>query len=50
MNEPNANYDEPWKEALGEYFQPFLQFFFPQVHSLIDWSKQPKSLDNKHDR
>ncbi|GAA6614500.1 hypothetical protein NUACC26_002810 [Scytonema sp. NUACC26] len=36
MNEPNANDDEPWKEALGEYFQPFLQFFFPQVYSLID--------------
>ena len=46
-NEPNANYDEPWKEALGEYFEDFLQFFFPQVHDLIDWSKPPKSLDKE---
>lgn len=46
-NEPNANYDEPWKEALGEYFEDFLQFFFPQVHNLIDWSKPPKSLDKE---
>ncbi len=47
INEPNANYDEPWKEALGEYFEDFLQFFFPQVHDLIDWSKPPKSLDKE---
>ncbi|MUH01317.1 hypothetical protein F7734_57230 [Scytonema sp. UIC 10036] len=47
MSEVNANYDEPWKEALGEYFEPFLRFFFPKVHSLIDWSKQPKSLDKE---
>ena len=46
-NEPNANYDEPWKEALGEYFEDFLQFFFPQVHNLIDLSKPPKSLDKE---
>jgi hypothetical protein len=47
MNEPNANYDEPWKEALGDYFEPFLEFFFPQVHGLIDWSQPPKSLDKE---
>ncbi|MBW4567098.1 MAG: hypothetical protein KME31_03455 [Tolypothrix carrinoi HA7290-LM1] len=56
MNEPNANYDEPWKEAMsddkplrvyGDYFQPFCGFFFPQVHDLIDWSKPPQSLDKE---
>lgn len=47
MNEVNANYDEPWKEAIGEYFESFLQFFFPQVHDLIDWTKPPKSLDKE---
>ncbi|MBD2776400.1 transposase [Iningainema tapete] len=47
MKEPNANYDEPWKEALEEYFEPFLEFFFPQVHALIDWSKLPNSLDKE---
>ncbi|MBD2773496.1 transposase [Iningainema tapete] len=47
MSEPNADYDNPWKEALSEYFEPFLQFFFPQVHALIDWSKSPQSLDKE---
>jgi hypothetical protein len=24
MTSETANYDEPWKEALGEYFEAFL--------------------------
>jgi hypothetical protein len=28
MNQTTANYDEPWKEALTEYFEAFLYFFF----------------------
>ena len=28
MNEITANYDQPWKEAIGEYFEQFLRFFF----------------------
>ena len=27
MNQKTANYDESWKEALTEYFEPFLCFF-----------------------
>ena len=42
-----ANYDESWKEALSEYFEPFLSFFFPQVHQLIDWTQVPQSLDKE---
>ncbi len=37
MTETQANYDSPWKEALEEYFEAFLAFFFPQAHSEIDW-------------
>ncbi|NER49920.1 MAG: transposase [Symploca sp. SIO1A3] len=44
---PAANYDTPWKEALQQYFEPFLSFFFPKVHPLIDWSQQPESLDKE---
>ena len=44
MNQTTANYDEPWKEALSEYFEAFLGFFFPEVHQLIDWTKIPESL------
>ncbi|MBD2770997.1 transposase [Iningainema tapete] len=47
MSEVNANYDQPCKEALGEYFPLFLEFFFPQVYTLIDWSKNPQSLDKE---
>ncbi|NEQ64855.1 MAG: transposase [Symploca sp. SIO2D2] len=48
MNEqPAANYDTPWKEALQQYFEPFLSFFFPKVHALIDWGQPPESLDKE---
>ncbi len=45
MNPTTANYDEPWQEALSEYFEAFLSFFFPEVHQLIDWTKIPESLE-----
>ena len=47
MNQKTANYDESWKEALTEYFEPFLCFFFPEVHQLIDWTKPPQSLEKE---
>jgi hypothetical protein len=47
MNPTTANYDEPWKEALTEYFEAFLCFFFPEVHQLIDWTKTPESLEKE---
>ena len=47
MSESTANYDEPWKEAIGEYFPEFLSFFFPQVNELINWSKKPISLEQE---
>jgi hypothetical protein len=47
MNQTTANYDEPWKEALTEYFEAFLCFFFPEVHQLIDWTKIPESLEKE---
>ncbi|WP_373481202.1 hypothetical protein [Geminocystis sp.] len=47
MSEITANYDEPWKEAIGEYFDYFLDFFFLDVYNLIDWSKKPVSLDKE---
>ena len=47
MKEVTANYDESWKEALNEYFESFLIFFFPEVHQLIDWTQTPRSLDRE---
>ena len=47
MKQTTANYDEPWKEALTEYFEAFLHFFFPEVYQLIDWTKIPESLEKE---
>ncbi len=47
METPNANYDQPWKEALEDYLEPFMAFFFPKVHNLIDWSRGYQSLDKE---
>jgi hypothetical protein len=44
---PSANYDAPWKEALERYFEPFLVFFFPQIHAEIDWQLSYESLDSE---
>ncbi|PNJ92641.1 hypothetical protein CEP13_14660, partial [Cylindrospermopsis raciborskii C03] len=50
MSQIKANYDEPWKEALTEYFEQFLFFFFPSIHQLINWEKIPESLDKELQR
>ncbi|MCT7975436.1 transposase [Laspinema olomoucense] len=42
-----ADYDAPWKEALTLYFEQFLSFFFPEIHSKIDWSQPYQSLDKE---
>jgi hypothetical protein len=47
MNEIYANYDEPWKEAVGEYFDSVLNFFFQNVYDLIDWTKKLIALDKE---
>jgi predicted nucleic acid-binding protein len=47
MTSETANYDETWKEALTEYFEAFLHFFFPEVHQLIDWQKPTQSLEKE---
>jgi len=39
------DYDSPWKEAIGAYFEPFMRLFFPSVHAIIDWSRPYELLD-----
>ena len=34
-----ADYDSPWKKALEVYFKEFIQFFFPEMASDVDWSR-----------
>jgi hypothetical protein len=35
MNETTANYDETWKEAISQYFESFVSFFYPYLHQQI---------------
>ncbi len=43
----STDYDSPWKEALDEYFEPFVALLFPTVHRQIDWSRGYESLDKE---
>lgn len=47
MSEPQADYDSPWKEAIEQYFEQFLAFFFPATYVIIDWNIPPESLDKE---
>ncbi len=40
-------YDSPWKEAIEEYFQECLAFFFPKIHADINWSAGYQFLDKE---
>jgi hypothetical protein len=47
MTELRDQFDSPWKDILEAYFEDFLQFFFPQVHAEIDWSRGYDLLDQE---
>jgi hypothetical protein len=47
MDVPASDFDGAWKEALERYFEPFTAFFFPQVHSEINWSRPPEFRDTE---
>jgi hypothetical protein len=42
-----SDYDSPWREALDQYFGPFLAFFFPQAHADIDWARGCETLETE---
>jgi hypothetical protein len=44
---PQTEFDSPWKQILQLYFEEFMLFFFPQAHEQIDWTKQPEFLDKE---
>src|SRR5437588_11769744 len=39
--------DSPWKEALQRFLEPFLAFFFPEIHAAIDWRRRYQALDKE---
>lgn len=42
-----ADYDSPWKTALHKYLRWFLAFFFPEIHTDIDWARGYEALDKE---
>jgi len=47
MSEQQADFDSPWKEALEQYFDAFMAFFFPDAHRGIDWGRGHEFLDKE---
>lgn len=47
MSEPAAEFDGPWKEALEDYFCPFLDLFFPQIEREVDWDREVEFHDKE---
>ena len=45
--EPECEFDGPWKEAIEWFFEPFLEFFFPQVYANIDVERGHEFLDKE---
>ncbi len=43
----NQEYDSPWKEAIENYFQEFLEFFFPLAAQGINWQRGYNFLDKE---
>jgi hypothetical protein len=41
------NNDTPWKKILRNYFPQAIQFFFPELATLIDWRRTPQFLDKE---
>ncbi len=48
--EPECEFDGPWKEAIEWFFEPFLDFFFPQVYANIDVERGHEFLDKELER
>jgi hypothetical protein len=39
-----SDLDSPWKEALERFLEPFLAFFCPHLHALVDWTRGAAAL------
>ncbi|MBD2164283.1 transposase [Calothrix membranacea FACHB-236] len=47
MTEQSTDYDSPWKEIIELYFKSFLEFFFTQAYTAIDWTRPYEFLDTE---
>ena len=39
VNIQKEDYDSPWKQIIEELLEPFMEFFFPKLHTDIDFSR-----------
>ncbi len=46
-NNPQTEFDSPWKDILQRYFEDFILFFFPQAHEEIEWGRGFEFLDQE---
>jgi hypothetical protein len=42
--------ESPWKEAIREYFEEFMEFFFPDIHEEIDYELGYEFLDKEFEK
>jgi hypothetical protein len=42
-----SKYDSAWKEVIEKLFKDFLEFFFPEIHNAIDFTKKIEFLDKE---
>jgi hypothetical protein len=42
-----TDFDSPWKEAIEIYLRDFVAFFYPIIHSDIDWQRGYEFLDKE---
>lgn len=43
----NLEFDSPWKEIIELYFKSFVEFFFPNIYTHINWDKNYEFLDKE---
>lgn len=46
-NKQRANHDSAWKDILDAYFKEFIEFFYPEIATKIDWLAPYIALDNE---
>jgi hypothetical protein len=44
---PRADQDSPWKKILQQYFREAIEFFFPDLAKLVDWTQPPEFLNKE---
>ena len=42
-----SKYDSAWKNVIQKLFKDFLEFFYPEIYSVIDFTKEITFMDNE---